>query len=85
MPNAWRKVWRGDQSARHVAGSAGGFTQLQIDSGETDPRARVQAVFASIEQLTLDAQTLRAEIETVEVAATGDTVQIDRLRESDLL
>ncbi|CAN1556882.1 hypothetical protein MCELHM10_02438 [Paracoccaceae bacterium] len=58
---------------------------MQIDSGETDPRARVQAVFASIKQLTLDAQILRAEIETVEVAATGDTVQIDRLRESDLL
>ncbi len=60
-------------------------TQLQIDSGEIDPRARVQAVFASIERLTLDAQTLRAEIETAEVAGTGDTVQTDRLRERERL
>lgn len=60
-------------------------TRLQIDSGEIDPRARVQAVFASIERLTLDAQTLRAEIETAEVAGTGDTVQTDRLRERERL
>lgn len=60
-------------------------TRLQIDSGEIDPRARVQAVFASIERLTLDAQTLRAEIETAEVAGTGDTNQADRLREREKL
>lgn len=56
------------------------LTQMQIDSGEIDPRARVQGVFASIEKLTLDAQTLRGEIEAAEVAGTGDTVQADRLR-----
>jgi capsular polysaccharide transport system permease protein len=61
------------------------LTRLQIENGEIDPRARVQSVFATIEKLTLDLQTLRAEIEESEVAGTGDTVQTDRLRERERL
>lgn len=61
------------------------LTTLQIESGEIDPRARVEGVFASIEKLTLDAQTLRGEIEESEVAGTGDTIQTDRLRERERL
>jgi capsular polysaccharide transport system permease protein len=61
------------------------LTQMQIDSGEIDPRARVEGVFASIESLTQESQTLRGEIEAAEVSGTGDTVQADRLRERERL
>lgn len=61
------------------------LTQLQIDSGEIDPRARVEGVFASLAKLTLDAQILRGEIETAEVAGISDTNQVKRLRERERL
>jgi capsular polysaccharide transport system permease protein len=80
------------QADRAVAGARAqlrdaqaALTQMQIDSGEIDPRARVEGVFAAIENLTQESQTLRGEIESAEVAGTGDTVQADRLRERERL
>lgn len=61
------------------------LTRLQIGSGEIDPRARVEGVFATIEKLTLDAQDLRAEIEQAEVAGAGNTSQVRQLRAREAL
>ena len=61
------------------------LTQLQVESGEIDPRAQIESVIASIDRLTLNAQELRAQIEHLEVAGSGGNFQAIQLREREAL
>ncbi|MAM24376.1 MAG: hypothetical protein CML55_03195 [Rhodobacteraceae bacterium] len=57
------------------------LTQLQIDSGEADPRTRVDAIYASVGQLRTEVEETRSKIATLEVANRSQNYAVGRLRE----
>ncbi|MFV0300483.1 MAG: hypothetical protein ACK5IP_06330 [Paracoccus sp. (in: a-proteobacteria)] len=61
------------------------LTRLQIETGELDPRARVETVFQVISALSVEAANLRSEIDQAEVAGPRNTRQTDQLRQRLML
>ncbi|MFG5384131.1 hypothetical protein [Yoonia sp. R2-816] len=57
------------------------LTQLQIDSGEANPQARIEGIYRTIGQLETTAEELRGQIDAAEVAGQSDTYQTQRLEE----
>lgn len=61
------------------------LTQLQIESGEVDPRARIEGVFQVIAQLQSELVTLRSEIDRAIVLGQSATYGAQRLTELELV
>lgn len=55
--------------------------QSQLQSGEMDPRIRVESVYESIRQLEAEAITLSQEYQKTEISGRGDSYQADQTRQ----
>ena len=49
------------------------LVQLQIESGEVDPRVRVSAIYSTIQQLETEAMRLNTDLQRAEIAGRGET------------
>jgi capsular polysaccharide transport system permease protein len=61
------------------------LTQFQVQTGEFDPKSRVEGLFGVINGLMGEAQELRGQIEELEVTGVGSSVKADQLRELEVL
>lgn len=59
------------------------LTQLQLDSGEADPNNRVEAIYATIQQLQRELEEIRSRIAELEVSAQPQPYELQRLRERE--
>lgn len=57
------------------------LTRLQIDSGEVDPKARVEAIYATVRQLQTELEETRSNIAILEVAGQSNTYHSQRAME----